>query len=249
MAIIVRYGEIGLKGENRYFFEKKLVENLKECLRRNSIKFEKVLRLRGRILIECHSKCECLKNVFGIVSFSSCIEEPLDVEKIKKAALGLYTQGSFKISTKRVEKVFMDSHRLNEIVGEHIVNKKKAPVDLEKPDVEIGIELFNGKAYLFNEKVKGAGGLPIGTEGKVAVLMEKNYEKAALLMMKRGCKVIFVGKGKVNEEISKYSYGMAVKSEKRVPKEALAVVVPDTLETLKERKKIKKEILRPLIIS
>lgn len=247
-AIIIRYGEIALKGANRADFEKQLVKNIKACLKRNNIAFGGIKRVRGRILVYSNDKCECLAYVFGIVSFSPAVETEAEMEKIRQEAVKLYSKGSFKVAAHRLEKLLGTSIEMNTEIGAFIAENRNAKVDLKNPDVEIGIELFNGKAYVFNKTIKGPGGLPIGVTGKVAVLVEdKNAVKAALLMMKRGCSVILVKKADVDlSEIGKYAYGFKLETAGKIPKDAGAVVVSETLETLKKRD-FKIPVLRPLI--
>ncbi|MBU2637781.1 MAG: tRNA 4-thiouridine(8) synthase ThiI [Nanoarchaeota archaeon] len=247
-TIIVRYGEIALKGANRNDFEKQLVKNIKTCLKMNNIAFGEIKRLRGRIIVYSNDNCECLAYVFGIVSISPAVEMEADIEKIKQEALKHYSEGSFKVAAHRLEKLLGTSIEMNTEIGAFIAEKTNAKVDLKNPDVEIGIELFNGKAYVFNKTLKGPGGLPIGVSGKVAVLVEdKNAVRAALLMMKRGCEVVFVKKADVDlKEIEKYAYGFRMQVLDKMPKDAEAVVVSDTLETLKKRE-YSIPVLRPLI--
>ena len=84
---IVRYAEIALKGKNRNFFEKKLARNIKECLKKNKIGYEKVVRLRNRIIIYSRENCDAVRNVFGISSLSKAIEIEPEMEMIKKVIL------------------------------------------------------------------------------------------------------------------------------------------------------------------
>ena len=88
-TVLVRYGEISLKGDNRNFFERKLVENIKKRLDEGKVKFSNIARPRGRIIIETAQKCSCLKKVFGITSFSYAVSTNPEIEDIKKAALPL----------------------------------------------------------------------------------------------------------------------------------------------------------------
>jgi thiamine biosynthesis protein ThiI len=248
MAVIVRYGEIALKGKNRGEFEKRLVKNIKACLTENKIKFKDVKRFSGRILIDTDKDCPCLERVYGITSFSHAIETELDIEAIKQAALSFYTSGTFGIKTQRIEKLLGTSSSINIEVGSFIVENTKAKVNLKEPNVTIFIEIFNKHAYIFNRKFNGPGGLPAGIEGKVAVLLEDNSSiDAALLMMKRGCEVILVKVNKIDyKTVKDYAYGFKLKVVDSVPGYVDAVVVSDTLENLKERD-TKKAVLRPLI--
>ncbi len=204
--IVVRYNEIFLKGQNRAFFEKKLAHNIKACLKKHDVKYDEVKRFRGRIIIsfsfDISGKCDCLKKVFGIASFSTAIEmkaeEEKDVETMKHKALellrekGIDSEKSFRIVAKRSDKNFpMDSHTINEIIGSYVQTNTNARVQLQNPDLYVGIEIMNKSAYLFTEKIKGPNGLPIGTEGKVICLLSGGIDSpvAAWLMMRRGCQI------------------------------------------------------------
>ena len=125
-SVLIRYGEIGIKGLNRGYFEKKLINNIRDCLDKNSIKYNSITRYSGRIIISAQDKCLCLKNVFGISSFSPAVKVDLNLEKIKKTSLGLYEKGSFRISSKRLNKKFnLTSEELNRLLGGYIIKEKK----------------------------------------------------------------------------------------------------------------------------
>ncbi len=248
MAVIVRYAEIALKGKNRAVFEKQLVRNIRDCLKRNSAAFDSVERMTGRIVVWTEDDCLCLRNVFGIANFSKAVKVDVDLDKIKEEALRQYTGGTFRITANRIDKVLMNSDDINKEVGAYVVEKTGAKVSLKNPDVDIGVELFNNKAYIFNKTFKGPGGLPIGVTGTVAVLVEdKNAVKAAVMMMKRGCRIILVTKVPIDtKELEKYAYGFRIKEANDIPEEAEAVVTSETLETLQKRD-YSIPVLRPLI--
>ncbi len=197
-VVIVRYDEIGLK--SNYVYSRLLV-----TLRNQIQKIVGGAKIvsRGRRLIiykELNKdKLSILSKVFGISTISLAIEAEQKMESIIKNALRLYKGGSFRVSCRRADKGFKyTSKEIEQIVGEEIVKRKGAKVDLKNFDTEIGIELFNGKAYLFTEKIRGYGGLPAKTQGKViTVLNTKRDLIAALTMMKRGIDPIVVGNSKI----------------------------------------------------
>ncbi len=245
---VIRYNEIALKGDNRSFFERKLVSNIRVCLKRNWLPFDKVTSPRGRVVVYTREDCNVLKYVFGISSFSKAVETKQDLERIKEIALQLYTQGSFKISAQRMDKQFsLSSQQINEEVGEYLVEKTGAKVDLETPNVDIGVEVFEGKAYVFTERIEGLGGLPIGSAGKVAVLLEDERSiVAAYLMLKRGCSIAFVKKKEINVSIlEKYSYGSKIKVVDEAPSDAKALVVNDMIGKVRNYE-TRLVVLRPL---
>lgn len=245
---IVRYGEIALKGQNRSQFERMLVKNIRRCLEYHNVAFSRIKRARGRIVVYTKADCSCISGVYGIVSISPALETEINMDKIKKEALKRYTGGSFRVSSQRMEKSLATSLEMNREIGAYIVEKADAKVSLENPDIDIGVEIVNMHAYIFNERIKGAGGLPVGITGIVAVLAEdRNAIEAARLMMKRGCDVVFVNKAGIPpEELEKEMNGIKLKIEKDVPDYVEAVVVSDTLETLKKIEYLI-PVLRPLI--
>lgn len=216
--IICHYHEIGLKGKNRRFFEEKLIENIKRVLKRRD--FEFVKRISGRIIVKLNkggSKNEkeikeSLKNVFGIAYFASASISPQKIKNIQEKALEIlknpeyhkslgfgYGAGkkfkTFRITTKRSKKDFyLTSQQVNEKVGEYILKKLKAKVKLENPDINCFIEIVEKYAFLYLEKIKGLGGLPVTVSGKSVVLLSGGIDSpvASFLAMKRGIKVIFV---------------------------------------------------------
>ena len=189
MVWVARYGEIFLKGGNRLEFEKKLVSNIKKMFG------IKVQRKRNRLLVE---EGVDLRRVFGLVSCSLAVEVDSDVEMVKEKVLELIKNKNFEtfaVSTKRMgADLKLSSTQINAIVGEFVLKHLKRKVDLNKPELTIGIEFIDDKAYIFTETIECFGGLPVGVEGKVLLLVRKEKDiLAGLLMMKRGCEVVPVG--------------------------------------------------------
>ncbi len=197
---VVHYGEIALKGKNRPDFEKKLVDNI-----RCAIGKEKVIkRLFGRIIIDSSDSAtlNSLKNAFGVAHFSPCVVADLDMDDIKQKALRVAKSikpanrnSTFKIDTTRGNKSFqLTSMQTNERVGDIVNEKMKWKVNLTDPDVIIYVEVAEKNAFIYTEKVKGLGGLPVGVTGKVVCLLSGGIDSpvAAWYAMKRGCSVVFV---------------------------------------------------------
>ena len=198
--IIARYGEIGLKSPKiRSRFEKKLVKNIKatfEC---------DVDRNQGRIYIhpkDFEDGIEKLNRVFGIVSYSPATSTKATFEDIDDT-LAEYTKEligenlldentRFAIKCRRVGKHDFTSQEMAAHCGGVVRSVVLAPVDLTNPDLTIFVEIRDNDAYIYHEKIKGPGGLPLGTQGKVVVLLSSGIDSpvAAYLMMKRGCEVI-----------------------------------------------------------
>ena len=202
--IVCHYHEIALKGKNRKFFENKLVENIKKSLPQGS--FEFVKRISGRIIVKLNDvglknkkKVEdSLKNVFGIVHFAFTDTCEPEIEIIKKKVLEkLKTKNfkTFRISTQRSDKRFpLTSQQVNEKIGAFSVKNLKKSVKLEKSGVNCFVEITDKQAFLYTKKIKGSGGLPVGTGGRAAVLLSGGIDSpvAAYLTIKRGVQVSFV---------------------------------------------------------
>ncbi|MBQ2665875.1 tRNA uracil 4-sulfurtransferase ThiI [Methanobrevibacter sp.] len=199
-VIIARYGEIGLKSPKiRSRFERKLVKNIKatfEC---------EVERNQGRIYIfpeDFDEGIEKLNRVFGVVSYSPATSTSSSYEDIDEV-LARYTRDligegvldentKFAIKCRRVGTHDFTSQEMAAHCGGVVRDVIPAPVDLSNPDLTIFVEIREDKAFFFHEKIRGPGGLPLGTQGKVVVLLSSGIDSpvAAYLMMKRGCEVI-----------------------------------------------------------
>lgn len=202
--IICHYNEIGLKGKNRKFFEEKLIENIKKVLPKNSFLFVK--RISGRIIIELSEFGQKqeeeikkgLKNIFGLSHFSPAVLCEQNIETIKKKAFELLKDKkfkSFRITAQRSKKEFaLTSGQINEKVGEFIIEKLNKKVKLENPDATCFIEIVEKYAFLYAEKIKGPGGLPIGSGGKAIALISGGIDSpvASFYIMKRGVRIIFL---------------------------------------------------------
>lgn len=198
-CFIIRYSEIGLKGKNRPYFERALLSSIKRSLNYFNIEFSKITRIRGRIIL--HSKDnkakDALKKVFGIASFSEAIECPLKIEEIKKEVLEIVKSSkeikTFRITTNRLVKNFnMTSQQINEIIGEAVLSGyPELKVSLKNPQMNIGIEISNSKAYIYTKKEKALGGLPIPVSGNCIALLSGGIDSpvAAYQIMRRGCNV------------------------------------------------------------
>ena len=191
-CILVHYSEIGTKGGNRNFFEKKLIENIKNVIK------GKVERKRGRIIVKTPEKyIDNLRRVPGIAYFSVAEEVPLSMPKIKKTAIAIAKKSkakSFRITSSRSDKSFpYNSMQLNTVLGAAVWKATRKKVDLHKPELEIFVEVAE-KAYVYGEKIQGVGGLPVGTAGKLVCLMSGGIDSpvAAYRMMSRGCRIVFV---------------------------------------------------------
>lgn len=195
--ILIRYGEMALKGKNFRSFILKLQENLQAKLK--DFPEVKVKRTQGRmfILLNGHQPDPIIaicQKVFGIQSLSLAIKVENDVEKIKEAALFALKQddemNTFKMTVRRINKAFpYGSQEMNQILGRHLlVNTEGITVDVHQPDMEIKVEIRSEATYITSQNLPGAGGLPVGTAGKSLLLLSGGIDSpvAGCLAMKRG---------------------------------------------------------------
>ncbi|WP_457754245.1 tRNA uracil 4-sulfurtransferase ThiI [Thermococcus sp.] len=194
--ILVRYGEIAVKRGRRREFERKLMENILAALRRKGIEAKAEL-IRGRILVDAPDEAaKIIAKVPGVVSVSPAREMSYEeVPNYLREALKGLNPKSFKVETQRLDKTFLKtSVEVNREIGAFIVKEFGWKVDLENPELTIGIEIIKKKAYVFFEKIKGVGGLPVSTQGKVVALLSGGIDSpvAAFLMMKRGAEIIAI---------------------------------------------------------
>jgi thiamine biosynthesis protein ThiI len=217
-SVIVRYDEIGLKGHNRPYFEKLLANNMKACMKKSGISYEKVKRFRGRMIVsteQASAASQALQNVFGIASLSPAIKVELDFEQVKKAARELAKNlgpaKTFRITTKRLSKKLMESRQINEELGSFIQAETGASVELVKPDVSIGVDVLEDEALVFTDSLGGARGLPVGCEGKALCILslDSNSMAAAWLMLKRGCKLVLLS---IIDDLEKYKQAVSALS-------------------------------------
>lgn len=194
-VILLRYGEIFLKGKNYSFFENSLFRNIKYRLKDINLKLEKI---SGRFLIsefDVKDKpkiIDILKMIFGLVSISIAYEVETSYDNISTICEKLsIKKKSFKVETKRADKTFpLKSFELSAKIGEVILkNNSGVVVDVHNPEETIYIEIReNGKSYVYYEKIQCLGGMPVGTAGKGMLLLSGGIDSpvAGFLMSKRG---------------------------------------------------------------
>ena len=201
-VFLVHYGEIGLKGKNRSYFENRLVQNIRRSLK--GMGCADVYRIYGRILVPLQPDSditairEKLCKVVGIAHFAlACVTEQ-NIEAIQTAALKWIQDRVFetlKVETKRANKSFpMTSPEISAAVGGYLIEHTGARANMRNPDLTCQIEIVENSAYIRVEKIQGIGGLPVGVSGKVLVMLSGGIDSpvAAWRMMRRGAKVIYV---------------------------------------------------------
>ncbi|MBN2344505.1 MAG: tRNA 4-thiouridine(8) synthase ThiI [Deltaproteobacteria bacterium] len=195
-GVVLRVGELYLKGGNRHLFMNAMVANVKRVFRdRDDIS---VLSGQGRIFL--HGACDedvldRLRWVFGISSYSPVVFCKKDIEAITANAVSLATQFHgdadtvFRIAARRSDKSFSHtSAQLGVEVGSAVNVATGFGVDLEQPDLSIGIEVGREWTFLWTEQLKGGGGLPVGTSGRAALLLSGGIDSpvAGHMLQKRG---------------------------------------------------------------
>ena len=199
---IVHYAEVGLKGKNRVFFEKKLAKNIRISLKGTG--YAEVKRLRDRILILLHGDADVeeianrLKKVVGVAHFELVLRTQKEIEAIKETALTM-TEGktfeSLKVETKRSDKSFpLISPEISSQVGGYLIQKTGTYADMHNPDLRIWIDISDSHSYVYTDKQRGIGGLPVGVSGKVLVMLSGGIDSpvAAWQMTKRGAKAVYI---------------------------------------------------------
>lgn len=199
-AFLIKYAEIGTKGKNRYVFEDVLCKQINEHLA--GLGDFSIRREYGRIFVETEEKCDVedvmaqLQKVFGIVAICPVIvEEQVDMEAIKKCSIEYIKECygdkalTFKVNARRVNKKFpLKSMEINSEIGHILLEEySNLKVDVHNPDVMLNIEVRE-RIYMYSESVKGAGGLPVGTNGKAMLLLSGGIDSpvAGYMISKRG---------------------------------------------------------------
>ena len=217
-AIICRYHEIAIKGNNRSMFEKRMVENMYYLLRK--LHDIRILRVRGRIWVEFKDKSffndkqlelvkKQLQRAFGLESFSPVIMCESTMDALKKAvdsscrsyfveAFKKKKNVSFRIRTKRSNKKFELDSRGIDIALAEVVGKEydydSLSIDLENADVTVWAEVREEFAFFYYDIIRGPGGLPVGSNSPVLALLSGGIDSpvACYEIMKRGCRCDFL---------------------------------------------------------
>jgi len=239
-AVLLRYSEIGLKSRRtRREMERLLIENVKESLMSRGIPFASVVKRASRIVVYTVDERapRVLSKVFGVRSVSHAVELPADLEVMKRAAVELASRssGSFAVRIQRITKEFpLTSVDLARIIGGAVKASTGRPVDLSSPDQTIFIEIIQESAYLFDSRIEGPGGLPLGSQGSAVALVSGGIDSpvAAWMMMRRGVSVRPVHM-RLTEE-GERQFLRAVSALEEYSPRALDPIVVDHRETMEE---------------
>ncbi|MBD7943541.1 MULTISPECIES: tRNA uracil 4-sulfurtransferase ThiI [Psychrobacillus] len=200
--ILVRYGELSTKGKNR----KQFINHL-----RNNIKFSfvdlpniKVHAERDRMFLtssddeEIQELIKRLPKIFGIQSFSPVASCTQDIEDIQKTALeimeSLDTEDkTFRVTVKRTDKRFsMDTYELQTTVASNVLrNYPSLKVQMKKPEIDLRIEVLADAVYMMAQVIPGAGGMPLGSNGRSLLMLSGGIDSpvAGYMLMKRGVRL------------------------------------------------------------
>ena len=212
-AIMLRYHEVALKGDNRGWFEERLVINTRRLLSRALRTPEtpkpiiNISKEHGRIIVHepwSEPVGTALSRVFGLSGISPIRIVKTDKEELIKAALEEFSEfvannglpKSFRVETRRSDKALPEkSMQLDYLIGGEIKDAyPELKVDLQNPEFTLGVEIRFHHSFLWTKKYPGAGGLPAGTNGLVLALMSGGLDSpvAAIRALRRGCAVSFV---------------------------------------------------------
>ncbi len=198
--ILIKIGEIVLKGLNKRSFEKTLINNIKYRIRKAG-NFE-IKNAQSTIYIipsddesDLDMAIEIVKKIFGIVKLSRCACVDKDINKIKECAYNYLKDklpyvSSFKVEAKRSDKLFpMKSPDICRELGGYLLERfKNLKVDVHNPEITVTVEIRDFGAYVRYDDIKGAGGIPVGTSGKAMVLISGGIDSpvASFMLAKRG---------------------------------------------------------------
>ena len=198
-VLLIRYGEIHLKGLNRPFFERKLLDHIREAVAGTEAE---VRREQGRIYIwglkedETDAAIDRLTRVFGVHSISPAVVADKSWDAVCKASFDLMQNrldgkenASFKVFARRSDKTFpMNSDAINKELGHELLERfPQLHVDIHTPEIKVCVEIRE-YAFLYMDEIKGAGGMPTGTAGRAALLISGGIDSpvAGYMLARRG---------------------------------------------------------------
>ncbi|MFR9181998.1 MAG: tRNA uracil 4-sulfurtransferase ThiI [Dorea sp.] len=200
-TFLLKYGEIGIKGKNRYLFEDALVRQVRYALKDVEGTFT-VYKSQARIYVDCEGEydyddtVEHLKRVFGLVGICPVVRiEDQGFDQLKKDVVAYMDEVypdkklSFKVEARRARKSYpKTSMEINCDLGEAILDAfPETHVDVHKPDVMLHVEVRN-EIYVYSQIIPGAGGMPVGTNGSAMLLLSGGIDSpvAGYMISKRG---------------------------------------------------------------
>ncbi len=202
-SFLIKYGELALKGKNRYLFENKLMDQIR--YRINPIGDFKVQKEQGRLFVEPLGEFDeeevisAIKEVFGIISICPVVMiETNDFDVIKETVLAFMKEQyddlnfTFKVEARRADKRYpMNSMEICREIGAHLLDHfDTLKVDVRNPDERVWIELRD-RTYIYSKIVKGLGGMPVGSNGRAMLLLSGGIDSpvAGYMVAKRGVSI------------------------------------------------------------
>lgn len=197
-TILIRYGELSTKGKNKKDFIRRLSKNISHVLEdKPSLEY---INTYDRIYIRLHGEdpyscIERIQKVFGISSFSITQKVPNTIEAMEETCLAIAKEnekGTFKVVAHRSDKTFeMKSDQINRAIATVILKNTEHKVDVHNPDFKIHVEVRQEYTYITSKIIPGAGGYPVGINGKAMLLLSGGIDSpvAAYYVMKRGVEV------------------------------------------------------------
>lgn len=198
-GVVVHYHEIGLKGRNRGFFERRLVKNLESAIAH--VPHGGVEVLSGRLVVHTQGQpgsalLECIGCVFGVASYSPALITESSIPAMESATIELLCDrhfDTFAIAARRATKELpFNSQQINVELGAAVQATMNKGVDLSAPDVKVHVEVVGPRAFVYADRYEGPGGLPVGVSGKVVSLLSGGIDSpvATHRIMRRGAKAI-----------------------------------------------------------
>ena len=195
--ILIKYGELTTKKDNRKQFINILYNNLKEKIKKYDAK---IIKEHARMYIICNEHTneilDIVSNTFGIHAFNICYKTHTNTEDIKSLTLELLKQKNFKtfkVETKRRDKNFpIKSMDFNHVIGSHILkNINDIKVEVQNPEILVHIEINKEDTYIYFNDIKGLGGYPVGVQQKGLLMLSGGIDSpvAGYLALKRGIKI------------------------------------------------------------
>lgn len=205
-VILIKIGEIVLKGLNRKNFEDRLIKTIRERILPLG-NFE-IINLQSTIYlipqdasVDLEPVCKKVSKIFGISCFSRAAQCEKSIDSIRETAAHYLREAlaqvkTFKVESKRSDKKFeLKSPEISALVGERLLEAfPNLSVDVNNPDITVTVEVRDFGAYVRGEALPGAGGIPVGTGGRAAILISGGIDSpvAAWMMAKRGVELVAV---------------------------------------------------------
>ncbi len=205
-VILIKNGELALKGLNRRTFEDMLIKNMRHRLEKIG-KFEfrtaqsTIVAVPADEDTDLTEAAEIIRTVFGIAGFSRALAVEKDFQTILRQTeeylrFDLMAASTFKVEAKRSDKKFpLNSPEICREAGGYLLNKfPNLSVDVHNPDVTVNIEVRDDAAYIHGKQIKGAGGMPVGSAGKACLLISGGIDSpvSGYMMAKRGLELTAV---------------------------------------------------------